>query len=765
MTAPDSLARLLVEEGLVSEGALERARARQDEAGGALDTALLELGLVEERILAEALASAAGLPAAPASALLDPDLRARRAFPSKVAERHGMVPFGLEGRELLLAAVHPVDQAILDEVSFMLSLHLRTHVAPEWRVRALIERLYGTPMPERLRTLAARFSAGAQEVQRAAASPAVERADGDLDFGPVAEAALPGRRGFGGRGGRAEPLAAALAQAVEVSEARAILDEPPSPAAPERRSAPGWKLADARKALAEARDRDGIVSAALRYARDFFESAALFAVTRDAVWGHDALGPDDAARERCRALAVSVDEAGLFRPALETRGPYLGPAAKDEVTRSVLAGLERGTPRTVLVYPVTLRQRVVCLLLADNGEAPVSPRRLGDLLVLLSTVGGAFERVLRERKLTAGGAAETFAPAPPPSAPPPAQAPLSGDPASPVPLEPWQVAEPARAEMPMPEEVEVDLGEYEVGPPPSALLGEAPAPGEFSPAAAPSPLEALVQRLAQSARGSAERASLIGELARAGEEAAAALAARLPGPIESRSEALAEATPVSEQGPLLAALAALGPAATRHLLPVLSDPDRIRRRYAVLLLGQLGDAAALPALAEAAFDADARVASAARAALSAHRREPEIEPLRVRLRRALSEPVRASAAARALARLGDVESVPVLVHLLQGDEPAATAAAEALSRLTMQRLGAEPGPWMEWWQRHRGEPRRRWLLAGLTSEDHAVRRLAAEELRAAGAPPLAYFPDAPPAERERAAHAWAAWLESQGVEL
>jgi hypothetical protein len=757
VSAPDPLADLLAEEGLVSREALARAAARRAEAGGALDTALLEMGLVDERTVADALARASRLPAAPPSAFLDPDPRARRAFPSKVAERHGLVPFGLEGREILIAVVHPVDQALLDEVSFMLSLHVRPHVAPEWRVRALIERLYGTPMPERLRALAARLSGGAE------AEPAPPSgAEGDLAFEPVANAAMPGRRGFGRGPEPAEPLAAALAQAVETSEATAILEEPPSPPPParERRGAPGWRLDDARRALGEARDRDRVVSAALRYARDFFESAALFAVTRDAVWGHDALGPDDDARERCRALAVSVDDCGMFRPALETRGPYLGPPPADPVTRSVLDGLERGTPRTVLVYPVTLRERVVCILLADNGDAPVSPRRLGDLLLLLSAMGGAFERVMRERKLRRGAAAQAPAPAaaPPPEAPPPPApaAPPAGPAAIPEALEPWQVAEPARTEVPLPDEVEVDLGDYEIGPAPSALAAPGPPP---------SALEEVADRLARSARGSAERGRLIAELAQAGEEAAAILAARLPGPVEVRSQALEEATPVSEQGPLLAALAALGVAATRHLLPLLSDPDKARRRYAVLLLGQVGDAAALPALAEAAFDPDPRVASAARVALSAHRREPEIEPLRARLRRALSEPVRAAAAARALARLGDVESVPLLVHLLEGGEPAAAAAAEALARLTVQRLGPEPGPWMEWWARHRGEPRRRWLLAGLTHEDHVVRRLAAEELRAAGTPPFAYFPDAPVAERERAAQAWAAWLEAQGVEL
>ena len=260
MSVADPFASLLVEEGLVSEEALARAQARQAEAGGALDTALLELRLADERTLADALARATGLPAAPPSAFVDAEPRARRAFPSKVAERHGMVPFGLEGRELLVAAVHPVDQALLDEVGFMLSLHVRPHVAPEWRVRALTERLYGTPMPERLRVLAARLSAGGAEAGRAGAPAG--GADEDLAFEPVEEATLPGRRAFARGVQPAEPLAAALAQAVEASEARALLEEPPSPppAARERRGAPGWRLADARRALAAFRHSCGLPS-------------------------------------------------------------------------------------------------------------------------------------------------------------------------------------------------------------------------------------------------------------------------------------------------------------------------------------------------------------------------------------------------------------------------------------------------------------------------------------------------------------------------
>ncbi|HEY6100348.1 MAG TPA: hypothetical protein VIW03_13005 [Anaeromyxobacter sp.] len=152
---PKELAALLLEDGAVSAEALARAQARQREAGGALDTALLEAGVLGEEALIERLARAADLPAAPPNAWSATDARARRVFPSRVAERHGLAPFALDGRELSLVATYPVDLGLLDEISFMLSLHLTAHVGPEWRVRELIHRIYGSPIAPRLEAVAA----------------------------------------------------------------------------------------------------------------------------------------------------------------------------------------------------------------------------------------------------------------------------------------------------------------------------------------------------------------------------------------------------------------------------------------------------------------------------------------------------------------------------------------------------------------------------------------------------------------------------------
>jgi hypothetical protein len=168
---PTDLAVLLVQEGAVTADALERALERQRESGGALDTALLELGAVDEFTLVGALSRAANLPPAPPSAWEAADARARRVFPSRVAERHGLAPFALDGRELSLVATYPVDLGLLDEISFMLSLHLTAHVGPEWRVRSLIHRLYGGPLEPRLVALATGGGAPAAEAPPAEAPP------------------------------------------------------------------------------------------------------------------------------------------------------------------------------------------------------------------------------------------------------------------------------------------------------------------------------------------------------------------------------------------------------------------------------------------------------------------------------------------------------------------------------------------------------------------------------------------------------------------
>ena len=208
------------------------------------------------------------------------DARARRVFPSRVAERHGLAPFALDGRELSLVATYPVDLGLLDEISFMLSLHLTAHVGPEWRVRELIHRVYGSPLPPRLAALAGR-PRGAAPAGTPRRTPRRSRPPAEARRPPPTAAAIAGFARDEDE--PLEPLAAALAQALESVEhparrregagraarggarrgAAAELDEEPAPEEPpaalDRTAPPRWTLDDARAAVGAARHRDEVV--------------------------------------------------------------------------------------------------------------------------------------------------------------------------------------------------------------------------------------------------------------------------------------------------------------------------------------------------------------------------------------------------------------------------------------------------------------------------------------------------------------------------
>jgi HEAT repeat protein len=324
------------------------------------------------------------------------------------------------------------------------------------------------------------------------------------------------------------------------------------------------------------------------------------------------------------------------------------------------------------------------------------------------------------------------------------------------PEESWRVSEPARFDLdPIPFSVDVDLGEYEVAEASTAL----------SSARADDPTS-LVEALAASIRGSADRDGLVARLVEGGPEAAAALVARLPGPLEEAGEGRAPPS-VERRGPIFAAVAALGRTAEKPLLAALEASDPLRRRAAVALLARLGEPANLSRLAARVHDEDPGVAEEAAEALAAARSEPGYPSIVADLRRALTggRPARAVPAARALARLGDADSVPALIQLLDQGGEVAEVSARALARITLQRLGPAPAPWIAWWREWRAAPRSSWLLQALLSPDADLRRLAADELRAAGDPPVRYDPDAPPPERREAAQAWAEWWREEGLAL
>jgi hypothetical protein len=435
------------------------------------------------------------------------------------------------------------------------------------------------------------------------------------------------------------------------------------------------------------------------------------------------------------------------------------------------------------------------VIYADNDDEPVSSGHLGELFPLLGALAESLARMIRDRK--SGGVPrenegertqpepeQPQEPGPEPGSEPqpePGPEPRKRPPPDPVPRprlhvrptpapvspleapqtrsppgEDWSVVEPARAEpQPLRFAVDVDLGEYEV-----ISAGKALSSGRAED------LPSLVEALAASHRDSDDRRELVSRLVAGGPEAAAALVARLPGPVESGGT-LGDAVPVEEWGPVFAGVVAAGRIAEKPLLDTLEDAEPERRRAAIALLSRLGAPGSIPGVAALVQDEDASVATEAALGLAAARGTPALLPIVAEIRRALASgrPVKAARAARALSLLGDADSVPVLIQLLDGGGELAEAASEALSGITLQRLGPDPMRWIAWWREWRAAPRSSWLFQALASSDPALRRRAADELRRAGEPPEPYDPDGAEPERQRSARTWAAWWREEGLAL
>ncbi len=714
----------LVARGLLTQDRADDALRSQALVGGAMDTLLLEMGAVREQDLVTALGEVSGLqPIYLADYVPNPGMAS--ALPREEAERLNLAPLSDEDGMLHVAVPYPVPMQGLEVLVRKLGRSVAPWVSTDVRVRSWRAQIYGTPLPARDSALLGTLGPTLEE---RLATEMAEQAARNVVGEPVPlenprpEPAMEQNPAASSPPG-SEP-AGTLLEALEAGVAAA---EPELPAwtvdAPKTRTrrtgAPttttpstsdpvvDWSLSEARTALRTvAGDREGLKDVVLRYARRTFDFVAAFAVVRGTAMGWDARG-EGADAAALAQVSFPLDVPSVFRTAALAHSSYAGPVPADAQTRQVLEALGR-TPRSVFVFPVEVRGRLVAVLYGDRGSRPVSQRRLSDLILFCQELGAAFAEliVLRKQRRFAD---EDAAPPEPPGA----------------------------------------LGL--TGVPRRSLEGLDRAPPETAPADLGPVLERLV------GTDAAARAAAISDLTRAPDAAARVLAAEFPGPSAWSRVPVLELPAPDELGPVPAGLARLGGAGARALSKFLDAPDADTRYMALLTAGSLPHPELVAGVLRGLFDEDPDVASAARAAATALHRLPRFQAALPDLRQELvaKEPERRALAARALGMLHDRPSVEGLIGLTGSDDAvAAQAAAEALIEITRASFGTSTHGWMAWWAENRSHRRAQWLLAALRNPEPWLRAAAAEELSAALGDTLGYAPDAPESERAAAVDRW-----------
>ena len=151
------IGKALVEEGLISPKQLETALQYQKSIGGRLGRILSKLGYVKEEKLLEFVASQQGLELVSLKDF-DPEDRLMKLVPGEFWERHGMVPYALDGSILKVAMGDAGDVPAIDELRFTTSLTVVPALASPSEVQTVLNKyLYkgqaGEPGPRERRDI------------------------------------------------------------------------------------------------------------------------------------------------------------------------------------------------------------------------------------------------------------------------------------------------------------------------------------------------------------------------------------------------------------------------------------------------------------------------------------------------------------------------------------------------------------------------------------------------------------------------------------
>jgi hypothetical protein len=149
--------------------------------------------------------------------------------------------------------------------------------------------------------------------------------------------------------------------------------------------------------LSEAPDRDTILEIAFAFARQFFDTTALFVVHEDLAEAVDVVGPgtpfDDARRP-----GVSLDEPGAFALVREGIVPLVTHLDQSDVDRALRAELGREDAMPAVLVPIAIRQRVVLVLYGDRSGDDFGLSDVPELLAFAPRLSEAFQKLILKLK-------------------------------------------------------------------------------------------------------------------------------------------------------------------------------------------------------------------------------------------------------------------------------------------------------------------------------------------------------------------------------
>ncbi len=409
--------QFLLQNEYASLAELEEASQATVLYGGRLGTALIELGLMTPEQLDSALARHHDLPAIPAEWLAKPDAAARAALHVDLVKRHRTFPLNFEKRSLHVGMVDPRNEAILDDIAFASGCLVVPYALAEFRFVQLMHRVYGVAPSTRFKTLldeGARARVfGAREQQRARTADELRaHANEDLEIGPLAADLSDGADAFflstpalplvpreaappaPALAPTAAPLAPNKAAALAGPAAPPALEIDDTPILLDRR-ATRVALERFERTLAGSNDRAQLIAASIGLAARFAETVVLFVVRGGVATGLAAMRGEE--EIDVESTLVPLQAGSALTAVCETR-TFVRALPTSALDKLLAKALRAAEDAELAVYPVTIGERVVNLLVAQPQSGVLAATAHAALEALAPQLGAAYERLIREQK-------------------------------------------------------------------------------------------------------------------------------------------------------------------------------------------------------------------------------------------------------------------------------------------------------------------------------------------------------------------------------
>lgn len=149
-----ALTSLLARDRVLSVSKIEEALTQQVLSGGDIETVLLELNFVPEDVLSAYRAALYGLLPATREEVMRASREALRQMPMELARSLSVIPILFEGRSLVVASAEPLSDVVVRQVRAQLGCELSVRIVTRLRLAAGLAHHFGVELDARTRRLA-----------------------------------------------------------------------------------------------------------------------------------------------------------------------------------------------------------------------------------------------------------------------------------------------------------------------------------------------------------------------------------------------------------------------------------------------------------------------------------------------------------------------------------------------------------------------------------------------------------------------------------